>query len=1302
MKIYINGQEFGSNLPLQGGTSDFSNATLKVINNTSNEEITTLATQYTIQNKTNFGGVLNNSWDRQAILNAGTIGLKLNSKVLAREINAEEFVNQIDTSLQLCVVYIPGYLELIPDTSFVANLYDPLTITTSGDFKIHTDHNWTITKSPAFMSISTTSGESGTKSVYFSTTGSSNQDLLTVTAGNQTISVSILYDPTASTVTVDNATVSVEPNAESAQFTGTVQRPTLQNGSINDRVTISYNGDKPEWIGSLTGFNTSEVINGVVHYTFTFPLTANTGNTRSFIFTPVYDTFGQNAQGAECILQQLGNASTITLDKTAIEVDYNSHTETINVTYTGSGTLTVSSTLDWCTASLSGNVITLSILKNNTKTNRSGVISVTDGTDTSSCSILQYGEPTGNITVNKPTEFTIPAAGGSIELDWVATGYSGGKTIRTNVTPISSDWISYSAAQLSSTDLNYSLNPTGTLTFAENTGEERSGTISLWISANYSLITSESLVFTQLGNVTLTIDPTSKSVDNQSGSFNLDIQYTGSETLQKSSDSEWLTISGNTVSYTANTGAQRVGIITISDSKLTATCTVTQSAVSANITVSPDVLNVESASGTSTVKVTYSGSTSPTFNSDSEWLTVRNTTSGDYEVSYTENTSTSRRTGIVTFSISGASAQLTVNQSGTAPTLYLSPQDLQTDYQAKISNFDIVYTGSGNLTVSTTETWFAVAIAAGKVVANIQENTGAERTGNFTVTDGNLSTTGTIKQTVKPSDTITLSPNDITLNYQAQSKTIQITYTGIKNLIARSDSSWLSVGPISNNRFSYSVTQNNGTSRVGKITVSDGSVSSIATVTQSSQDKGSIRISSPSQSIPASGGTITNTVVISGSVGVISVNSSASWCRVSFSSPTITAVCAANPGSTRTATITVSATNADSVRYTITQSAAAQNYIYFENESKSIGYQGGTIVNNLYTNGTTPTYTSTQSWARVSSSGVVTVSSNSSSTSRSATITAANSVGRATYTIYQTGYSTDRPIWKNTIYSETTSSDYVEYHIDSTSGTVLYAGKVYKYPNSTSVEFNVNDIISNYLENMPFPSRDGNTSYNTWKQSFNLVTSTGRSTSYTFYNDWSYEDSLQQINPVSLIVDPNQLFVCSGTNTYFMIGNQQYTVNGTYRLDLSNLTIPCGTEIKVYNNSSLIWTYTVDDLHKDFVIYWANKYGGWDFLPIKGNSVRTDNIESNKYSRIDNYTLYDTKYLNVIKPSWKLYSGWLKGNLADLMGSVDVRLYDLKTKELYKVNITDTQTDYRTYKNSGNRLVSYEINCEMSNNYLRK
>lgn len=74
-------------------------------------------------------------------MNAGTIALKLNSTVLAREINAEEFVNQIDTSLTICVVYIPDYLELIPDTSFVANQYDPLTVTTSGIFKIHTDHS---------------------------------------------------------------------------------------------------------------------------------------------------------------------------------------------------------------------------------------------------------------------------------------------------------------------------------------------------------------------------------------------------------------------------------------------------------------------------------------------------------------------------------------------------------------------------------------------------------------------------------------------------------------------------------------------------------------------------------------------------------------------------------------------------------------------------------------------------------------------------------------------------------------------------------------------------------------------------------------------------------------------------------------------------------------------------------------------------------------------------------------------------------------------------------------------------------
>ena len=967
MKIYINGQGFGSNLPLQGSVEELPNKYLTAIS-TSGDYICNIAINYSLTGRNNLGGTLALDYNKFLLLEAGTFKLRMGSSsaegtVMTGELNAQEFVNQIDTTKSECIVYIPGYLDVIPYTNFVVNNY--YTLTQNAKVKIHTDGNWSITDIDESINVSPNTGSAGDFIVDIANLATTSTQITFSVDLNDAVygSFPITLDKNATTCSVDTANQQISDTGGDIYFTGRVHNPLLEEGIIDENV--SYKGTKPSWI---TDIQTSTVRDsGELVYTIVITVSKNPGDERTFKFNPEYKGF----LAPECTLTQEAKTGTA---------------------------------------------------------------------------------PTGTITVNKPTNFTIPKSETTLDYDWLATGKSEGYTITTK-TESSDTWITVSSSQLSSTDEQYTLNPKGTITFESNTTGIRTGTVTLGIYANNNLITSKLLKFTQEG---------------------------------------------------------------------------------------------------------------------------------------------------------------------------------------------------------------------------------------------------------KSGDTITLNPNSVDLDHTAQTKTITISYTGTKTLTVTSNQNWLTVDNVTNAQFNYLVTENTGNSRTAIITVTDGTVTATAQINQAAKGQGSLRVGNSIQSISAAGGTLLNDIITTGNVGTISVSNPSSWCYTSITGKTIYARCSANTGSSRSTTVTVSATNANSVRYTINQAGVAQQFIYFESETKSIGYQGGTIINNLYTNGNTPTYTSTQSWATVSSSGVVTVSSNSSSTSRSATITAANSVGRATYTIYQTGYSTDRPIWKNTIYSETTSSDYVEYHIDSASGTVLYAGKVYKYPNSTSVEFNVNDIISNYLDNMPFPSRDGNTSYNTWKQSFNLVTSTGRSTSYTFYNDWSYEDSLQQINPVSLIVDPNQLFVCSGTNTYFMIGNQQYTVNGTYRLDLSNLVIPCGTEIKVYNNSSLIWTYTVDDLHKDFVIYWANKYGGWDFLPIKGNSIRTDNIESNKYSRIDNYTLYDTKYLNVIKPSWKLYSGWLKGNLADLMGSVDVRLYDLKTKELYKVNITDTQTDYRTYKNSGNRLVSYEINCEMSNNYLRK
>lgn len=793
---------------------------------------------------------------------------------------------------------------------------------------------------------------------------------------------------------------------------------------------------------------------------------------------------------------------------------------------------------------------------------------------------ITYTQESGiTIDIQEPTNRTVDPKSHKLNLKAVAN-------------QIPNKWtVSSSVSWMTITGQANGLNYTGEITIQPNYGISRTGKIILKAD-DYQTeieITQEQLIFE--------IDPEYISVDSTAGSFDLNITYNGEDQINKTSDAEWLTIQESTVTYSENTSTERTGHITVTDGNTTKVCEVYQNAFNSEISVNPTYINADNTAGNQTITVTYTGSTEPTITAP-DWITASLT-----KVSWTENTQTTSRRGVVKFTLEGAEATLTINQK--------AKEFISLDKDS----FQVDYTSGSYLNPFT---------------ANVSVN-------------------------------------------------------------ATSNSSWLTTS-VSGSNIAFSVTENTGQStRTGTITVSGGNVTSKFTVTQAYKQAGKLSIAETQQYINSAGGTLTNTLTTTGDVGTLSVTSTQSWCSVSLNNKTVTAIISSNPSNNRVAYITISATNANSVSYQITQYQAEQKYIYFESESKSISASGGKISNKLITNGTGTKYSSNQSWATVDSSSQVTVQSNSGS-SRSAVITATNTSGTASYTIYQSAYSTDIPIWKETIYTEQTTKTFIEYHIDL-NGSTVYAGKAYREPNSSYIYINVNGICSNYISVMPFPSIWGDNRYATWKRTFTLVTSTGNTQEYTFYNDWTYNEECQ---PISKIADYRAPFIVSGPNTYFTIGTTKYTVSGTYRKDISDLL--CGTEIKVYKNNSLYWTYTVDSTDKNYVIYWANKFGGWDFLPILGNDLRTDNVTSYTYNQIG----YDSRYLNVIKPNWKLYTGWIKGNLNDLIGSVDVRLYDIKQDKFYRVNVTDASADYKTYKNSGNHLVSYEINVEMANDYLRK
>ena len=164
--------------------------------------------------------------------------------------------------------------------------------------------------------------------------------------------------------------------------------------------------------------------------------------------------------------------------------------------------------------------------------------------------------------------------------------------------------------------------------------------------------------------------------------------------------------------------------------------------------------------------------------------------------------------------------------------------------------------------------------------------------------------------------------------------------------------------------------------------------------------------------------------------------------------------------------------------------------------------------------------------------------------------------------------------------------------------------------------------------------------------------------------------------------------------------------------DVENVlvTIPDNMEevLVVYEGDTLA-RYTIDDCVSNYVLYYRNALGGIDLFPVTGKVIKYNDIEhltiNKKY---DNRTLNfgKTNYENVLTERWQLYSGRLTDQQSKLMhhliNSTYVYLYDIQADKFTPVVITDTEMEYKTYKNNNNKMVYYTINVEASQTKYRR
>lgn len=294
-------------------------------------------------------------------------------------------------------------------------------------------------------------------------------------------------------------------------------------------------------------------------------------------------------------------------------------------------------------------------------------------------------------------------------------------------------------------------------TVSENTtGLERKAVVKVKSGS----LTQEITIIQQSKSATLSVSTNIFSVNADRNTYNFSITSNLDWTI--TSDQSWCTPSiaagsnNQTVSFVVseNTSTQeRMAMISVKAGTLLQQITVTQTGTNQTLAVSKNSFLFGSEIGQG--EFTISSNTNWNISSDKSWCSVATTSGSNNKTvsfSITENTSTQRRTAIITINTSSSSIQIVVTQEGKTevlPNLSVSPGSISVTASEQTSSFDI--TSNSNWTIASNQTWCTPSVTSGNgdktITCSISANTSSQsRTATVTITVGNLSKTVTIEQ----------------------------------------------------------------------------------------------------------------------------------------------------------------------------------------------------------------------------------------------------------------------------------------------------------------------------------------------------------------------------------------------------------------------------------------------------------------------------------------------------------------------------------------------------------------------------
>lgn len=333
-------------------------------------------------------------------------------------------------------------------------------------------------------------------------------------------------------------------------------------------------------------------------------------------------------------------------------------------------------------------------------------------------------------------------------------------------------------------------------------------------------------------------------------------------------------------------------------------------------------------------------------------------------------------------------------------------------------------------------------------------------------------------------------------------------------------------------------------------------------------------------------------------------------------------------------------------------------------------------------------------------------------------------------------------IWKD-YFVDLGTADAVQFRI-KIGDDIIYSGKAYKRPGETDNTIRINDICADYLKNVLPTLSQAAFSEMELPITFSIEClsdgSWEEADSVQFINDWSYDPSYNPATmgmdaPINGHIDARQWIVYTAINAS-QIAATIHSKNGTsfqvyipiaisddfnadFNNDFAKSTRSAGSGTAVFDLSAWddVVGITIGNSNlqvvtdcAEWALYYVNAYGGWDSFLIEGAAKVVDNLTRHtREMEYDNSVTSNRgkqNFLNEIVKSYSLVTGWLADDESErmhhLLNSPEVFLYNINSGDMLPVVLTNTQTEYKTFKGNGGRLVNYTIEASLAQDRIRR